>query len=88
MDRWGVARAWLYGSVARGDQRPGSDVDLIIELMPQTHIGWEISSLQDDLEDALGCDVDVHGLPGPRSNPAFLRNYERDKAVVYERSAR
>lgn len=88
MDRWGPRAPSSTGPVARGDQRPGSDVDLIVELMPQTRIGWEISSLQDDLEDALGCDVDVHGLPGPRSNPAFLRNYERDKAVVCERSAR
>jgi predicted nucleotidyltransferase len=27
-----VARVWVFGSVARGDDRPDSDLDLLIEL--------------------------------------------------------
>jgi uncharacterized protein len=30
----GVARAALFGSVARGDDRPDSDIDIMIELDP------------------------------------------------------
>jgi predicted nucleotidyltransferase len=30
----GVSRLWLFGSVARGDARPDSDVDLLIDIIP------------------------------------------------------
>ena len=29
-----VTRAWLFGSYARGEQRPGSDIDILIEVSP------------------------------------------------------
>lgn len=88
LDRWRINRAWLYGSVARGTQHAGSDVDLIIGPAEDAHIGMGIVHLQDELEDALGLDVDVHSVPDPkRTNPAFIRNYEQSKVMAYERSA-
>ena len=86
-DRWGIRRAWLYGSVARGTQRASSDVDLMVEPMPDARIGFGIVRLQEELEDALGVRVDIHSVPDPkRTNPAFLRNYEMTKVLVYERT--
>src|ERR1700730_6726238 len=35
----GVAHAALFGSRARGDNRPGSDIDIMIEIDPEAHIG-------------------------------------------------
>ena len=88
-EHWGIERAWLYGSVARGTQHERSDVDLMVELVPDAGIGIGIVRLQDELEDALGLDVDIHSVPDPRrTNPAFLRNYESSKVLVYERKAR
>lgn len=87
-DNWAVRRAWLYGSVARGTQTAHSDVDLTIELTDDAHIGFGIVRLQDELEDAFGLDVDIHTVPDPkRTNPAFIRNYELAKVMVYEREA-
>src|SRR5438034_5928220 len=34
----GVRRAALFGSVARGDNRPGSDIDIMVEIDPEAHI--------------------------------------------------
>jgi predicted nucleotidyltransferase len=34
----GVRRAALFGSVARGDNRPESDIDIMIEIEPDAHI--------------------------------------------------
>jgi uncharacterized protein len=34
----GVRRAALFGSVARGDNRPDSDIDIMIEVDPEAHI--------------------------------------------------
>ncbi|MEA2984351.1 MAG: uncharacterized protein QOD94_605 [Alphaproteobacteria bacterium] len=35
----GVRRAALFGSVARGDNRPDSDIDIMIEIDPEAPIG-------------------------------------------------
>jgi predicted nucleotidyltransferase len=34
----GIRHAALFGSVARGDARPGSDIDIVIELDPEAEI--------------------------------------------------
>jgi predicted nucleotidyltransferase len=34
----GVRRAALFGSVARGESRPGSDIDIMVEIDPEAHI--------------------------------------------------
>ena len=35
----GVRRAALFGSVARGENRPDSDIDIMIEIEPEADIG-------------------------------------------------
>jgi predicted nucleotidyltransferase len=34
----GVCRAAVFGSVARGDNRPDSDLDIMIEVEPEAHL--------------------------------------------------
>ncbi|HET6954599.1 MAG TPA: nucleotidyltransferase family protein [Acidimicrobiales bacterium] len=51
----------VFGSVARGDEGPGSDIDFLVELAPGTR-PIEILTLGAELEDALGVKVDV-GTP-------------------------
>lgn len=48
----------VFGSVARGDEGPGSDIDFLVELAPGTR-PFEILALGADLEEALGVKVDV-----------------------------
>lgn len=47
--RYGVSRLLVFGSVARGTAGPGSDLDLLYELSPGRHLGWEIADLEDEL---------------------------------------
>jgi len=55
-----VARADLFGSVARGAARTGSDVDLMVEFLPGSDVGlFEMGALKEDLEERLGCRVDL-----------------------------
>jgi predicted nucleotidyltransferase len=55
-----VARVDLFGSLARGAGRTGSDVDLLIEFLPGSNIGlFEMGALKEDLEERLGCRVDL-----------------------------
>lgn len=57
--RYGVARIDVFGSVARGENREGSDVDLLYELRPGARLGWDIETLSDELADLLGRPVDL-----------------------------
>ena len=55
-----VARVEVFGSVARGTPHAGSDVDLLVEFLPGATPGlFEMGSLKEDLEERLGCRVDL-----------------------------
>lgn len=57
--RYGVVNLRLFGSYVRGEQRPGSDVDLLVEIdNPQLTL-LQFVELRDYLSDLLGVRVDL-----------------------------
>lgn len=48
----------VFGSTARGDFRPDSDIDLLVEFEPGRSLIDRVA-LKQDLEDLLGCKVDI-----------------------------
>ena len=54
----GASRVRVFGSVARGSDREGSDLDLLVDLPAGTSL-LHIVGLQLDIEDALGVKVDL-----------------------------
>lgn len=54
----GARSVRLFGSVARGQAGPESDVDILVELQPGRSL-LDLGALLVDLEDLLGCKVDV-----------------------------
>ncbi len=56
--RHGVASIRVFGSVARGEAGPDSDVDLLVTISGQTS-PWFPGGLVADLEDLLGRSVQV-----------------------------
>ena len=56
--RHGASNPRLFGSVLRGQQGPGSDVDLLVHLDDDRSLLDQIA-LMHELEDLLGCKVDV-----------------------------
>jgi uncharacterized protein len=57
--RYGIARLWVFGSTARGEARPDSDIDLLYEVAPGSRLGWEIVDLIDELAVIFGRPVDL-----------------------------
>lgn len=58
--RRGVARLWEFGSVVRGDARPDSDIDVVVEFDPAARVTLTgFTRLRQDLEDALERPVDL-----------------------------
>jgi predicted nucleotidyltransferase len=54
----GASNVRIFGSVARGETRPDSDVDFLVELEPSRSLLDRVALIQ-DLEDLLGRKVDV-----------------------------
>ena len=48
----------IFGSIARGDAGPGSELDVLVDMGDGPSL-FEQAALQGDLEDLLGCPVDV-----------------------------
>ena len=57
--RYGIARLEVFGSVARGEQRPDSDVDLLYTLEGGRALGWEIEDLVESLTEVFHRPVDL-----------------------------
>jgi predicted nucleotidyltransferase len=56
--RHGASNLRIYGSIAKGQEHNGSDLDLLVDLAAdQTLLG--LIQLRQELEDLLGCPVDV-----------------------------
>ena len=56
--RHGASNLRIYGSIATGHEHSGSDLDLLVDL-PDDQSLLGLVSLRQDLEDLLGCSVDV-----------------------------
>ena len=56
----GVAHAALFGSRARGDHRPDSDIDIMVEIEPEARIGvWGYVGVVHAIQDMFPLRVDV-----------------------------
>jgi uncharacterized protein len=56
----GVRRAALFGSVARGENRPDSDIDIMIEIEPEADIGvFEYAGIKEYIASLFDDPVDV-----------------------------
>ncbi len=56
----GVTDLWVFGSVARGDARPDSDIDLVAVFKPDARLSLvSLASLRTDLSELLGAPADL-----------------------------
>jgi len=72
-DRYGAINVRLFGSVARGDDRPSSDIDLLVDAGPKRSPFFP-AGLKEDLELLLGRRVDI-------VTPGALHWYIRDRVL-------
>lgn len=79
-----VLKAWLFGSFARGEETPNSDIDILVSLDYSQHIGLRYFGMAIDLEKLLGREVDL--VEDGQLLPFAQRTAEQDKTLIYERS--
>lgn len=75
--RYGIRLLGVVGSVARGEERPDSDVDIAYKVVGYSTL-FRIAAAQGELEDALGRKVDVVNISNTR--PEARAWFERELA--------
>jgi predicted nucleotidyltransferase len=78
----GIKRLSLFGSVARGEAGPDSDVDLAAEFDPAKRIGlFEYGGIAHRLEQLVGTRVDL--VSEPIRKERFRARVDRDRVFVF-----
>ena len=77
--KYGLTAIGVFGSVARGEERPDSDADIVVEV-PIVN-GWDYMALYGELAEAIGGEVDIIRLR-PSLEPSLRRRIESDAIYV------
>ena len=81
LKKYGVERASLFGSAARGEDGSESDIDILVSIKKPIGL-FEFMGLQFALEEALKKRVD---LVSDRAVNQYIKPYiEKDLVVIYE----
>ena len=78
-----VLKAWLFGSFARGEETPLSDVDLLVQYDEDGISLLKHAAMICDLEKLLDRDVDLVEDGTLRSR--IKENVNQDRKLIYER---
>lgn len=80
-----VLKAWLFGAYSRGEQKPWSDIDFLVELDNEKPIGLlKIAGIICDMEDLTGHKVDL--VEEGTLKPFAIDSVNRDRLLIYERA--
>lgn len=81
--QYDVREAYLFGSFARGEQTPDSDIDLRL-VCGNTMTFGALLELSHELEKELGRKVDIVTNPPEHMRAAFRKSIEQDEMRVYK----
>ena len=79
-----VVKAWLFGSFARGEETPQSDVDILVLLDHSKPVGLKFFGMWNDLERLLDRKVDL--VEEGELLPFAMESANREKRLIYERT--
>ncbi|MBQ4299615.1 MAG: nucleotidyltransferase domain-containing protein [Bacteroidales bacterium] len=80
-----IVRAWLFGSFSRMEERPESDIDILIDLDMSVPMGLlQYAGMINTLENLLKRKVDL--VTNGTVKPFAQESINRDKVLIYERA--
>ena len=80
-----VLKAWLFGSFARGEETPDSDVDILVKFDHRHPIGLlRYAGMWREIEERVGRKVDL--VEEGTLMPFAVESANRDKRLIYERA--
>lgn len=80
-----IKKMWVFGSFSRGEERPDSDIDLLVQYDRENNrIGlFTIIRIQQQLQDMLGRKIDL--VEEGTLMPFAVDSANQDKILIYER---
>lgn len=81
-ERYAIREVSLFGSVTRDDFGPESDVDVLIEFVPEAQIGlFDFIQIKAELSDSIGREVDL--VTKNMLSPFFRDEVLAQREVIY-----
>jgi len=77
-----IIKAWIYGSFARNEDKPGSDIDIAVK-SDHGFSYFDLAGLQYHVEEELKRKVDIGFIDSFK--PRILANVKQDLIQIYER---
>jgi len=79
-----IKKGYLFGSYARGEETPKSDIDIRLEADRGLTL-IDIGNMRQDIVEATGKDVDLLVVKPENMDPAFYQNIRKEEICIYER---
>jgi len=80
-----VLKAWIFGSYARGEETPESDVDILVVFDDSKPVGlMKIANMYVNLKKLLQREIDL--VEEGTLLPFAVESANRDKKLIYERA--
>lgn len=79
--RHNADRIFVFGSCARGEETSESDIDFLADFNKNASL-FDHAGLEIDLEDMLGCKVDVVSLGRLSTDDAFSRTVKKEMLAL------
>lgn len=80
--RYGITRAVLFGSMAKGTATADSDVDLLVD----SHLhGWDFYGFAEDVREAVQRSVDVIDVAHVEKDSPIDQEIRRTGVMIYEK---
>jgi hypothetical protein len=80
--KWKVREFAIFGSALRDDFASHSDVDVLVEMSPDSELGWDVVDMEQELSSILGRRVDLVFKEGLR-NPYRRTEILKTRQILY-----
>lgn len=77
----GAKKIAVFGSYARGEEKPKSDIDILVEFSERKSL-LDLVGIEQELSDSLGMKVDL--LTEKSISPYLIGRIKREMKVIYE----
>lgn len=84
--KYPIKKAGLFGSVVRGEDTDGSDIDVLVDFLPNARLSlFDIVGIEQDLEDVIGRDIDL--VQYKTIKPALRKYILPNEVRIYEKNS-
>ena len=81
LERYGAKKIAIFGSYARDEAKPESDIDILVEFSERKSL-LDLVGIEQELSDVLGVKADL--LTEKSISPYLIDRIKREMKVIYE----